>query len=78
MTFLGIVVLLRSLKFCFSISVTILGITTCVKFLQPEKTKSPILVIILEIVIEVKFLQSLNASLPISVTLLGIMIEVNL
>ena len=48
--------------------VTLLGIVTEVKPLQPQKASSPMLVTLLGIVTEVKLLQSLKASLPIPVT----------
>ena len=56
--------------------VTLLGIVTEVKPVQPEKALIPMLVTLLGIVTEVKPVQPEKALIPMLVTLLGISIEV--
>ena len=56
--------------------VTLLGIVTEVRPLQPEKAELPILVTLLGIETEVRPLQPEKAELPMLVTLLGIVTEV--
>ena len=58
------------------ILVTLLGIVTEVRELQPEKALFPMLVTLLGIVTDFR-LQPSKALSPISVTLLGIVMEVN-
>ena len=56
--------------------VTLLGIVTEVRPVQPEKADAPILVTLLGMVMEVRSEQPKNACSPIVVTLLGMVTEV--
>ena len=58
--------------------VTLLGIVTLVRLVQPENAQSPMLVTLLGIVTLVRLVQSENAASPMLVTLLGIVTLVRL
>ncbi len=55
-----------------SMHVTPLGITTLLRFLQPQNANSPMTVTPSGMFMSVRLVQFLNASLPMLVTLLGI------
>ena len=58
--------------------VTLLGMVTLVRLVQPENAQSPMLVTLLGMVTLVRLVQSANAQSPMLVTLLGMVTLVRL